>query len=702
MEGFSDGGFACGLAADGLPVVEPKRASVRAMLGDADPEASLGACPPSNSACHLWRVAACAVLAGCEPRQFPLVVAAVRALLDDAFNAHGTGATTMAARAHTPPSASARARRGVNCGRACLGSGTRANACVGRALKLVLHHVGGASVGGTESTTAIARPPNIRVVGERDDVVAGGWGPYGGRGAPTCTLFPVTGMAQVVDFDTTDPKEPNHKHNNTIHENAMPHHTVAALLLLPAALAQVPGTQTPEHHPSLRISECTADKTCTTLDKSIVLDANWRWTDVGGTNCYTGNAWCPDPTTCASHCALEGADYEGTYGIHAAGDELQLDFVTHGSYGDNVGSRVYLLDGEDKYHLFKLKNREFSVTIDDSTLGCGLNGALYFGQYRCDGEECGDGHGDARSKGVCDKDGCDFAPYRLGATQFFGEGSGRPTTPKQFTVVTQFLTTDGTDEGDLSEIRRFFLQDGAVVPDPTVSVGGDTFDRLSDGFCARAQKKAFGDENTFEARGGLAAVGDQMDAGMVLVMSLWDDHDRSILFHRGKAAARRARRNTSLNEMDALTAGVWPWSAADAAMPAVLSEQLAYQYLSGFLIGCGVGGVVGASTLGVAMFSLIAPVGSLKAFTAVVPVVNCCANLGHHLLRVASNFAESGAKRARRRRRRRTTTSATAAAVKAENEAFYGQIWVAAGVSILCGVLAVITNNSGRSTTSTC
>ncbi|KAH8055711.1 hypothetical protein JL722_8057 [Aureococcus anophagefferens] len=169
MEGFSDGGFACGLAADGLPVVEPKRASVRAMLGDADPEASLGACPPSNSACHLWRVAACAVLAGCEPRQFPLVVAAVRALLDDA--------------------------------------GTRANACVGRALKLVLHHVGGASVGGTESTTIGTPAKYSACVGERDDVVAGGWGPYGGRGAPTCTLFPVTGMAQVVDFDTTDPKE---------------------------------------------------------------------------------------------------------------------------------------------------------------------------------------------------------------------------------------------------------------------------------------------------------------------------------------------------------------------------------------------------------------------------------------------------------------------------------------------------------------
>ena len=94
VEAFDDGGFACGLAADGLPVVAPRRELVDAMLAGADPRLSLGACPPSQRDCRLWQAAACAVLAGAEPRQFPVVVAAVRAALDPAFNALGAGATT--------------------------------------------------------------------------------------------------------------------------------------------------------------------------------------------------------------------------------------------------------------------------------------------------------------------------------------------------------------------------------------------------------------------------------------------------------------------------------------------------------------------------------------------------------------------------------------------------------------------------------
>jgi len=55
----------------------------------------------------------------------------------------------------------------------------------------------------------------------------------------------------------------------------------------------------------------------------------------------------------------------------------------------------------------------------------------------------------------------------------------------------------------------------------------------------------------------------------------------------------------------------------------VLQQSLGYQYLSGFLVGLGMGGVVGASTIGVAMFSLIAPMGHLNDFTSIVPIVNC-------------------------------------------------------------------------------
>jgi cellulose 1,4-beta-cellobiosidase len=46
---------------------------------------------------------------------------------------------------------------------------------------------------------------------------------------------------------------------------------------------------------------------------------------------------------------------------------------------------VYLLKDENTYESFKLKNKEFTFTVDDSKLGCGLNGALYFVAMDADG-----------------------------------------------------------------------------------------------------------------------------------------------------------------------------------------------------------------------------------------------------------------------------------------------------------------------------
>jgi len=67
--------------------------------------------------------------------------------------------------------------------------------------------------------------------------------------------------------------------------------TKALLAALPlAARAQQPGSQDPsEQHPSLTIQTCTGNQDCTSSDQSIVLDSNWRWTDVDATNCYLGN-----------------------------------------------------------------------------------------------------------------------------------------------------------------------------------------------------------------------------------------------------------------------------------------------------------------------------------------------------------------------------------------------------------------------------
>lgn len=161
------------------------------------------------------------------------------------------------------------------------------------------------------------------------------------------------------------------------------------LSVLAGVQAQQVGTNVPETHPTMTSQKCTASG-CTTQQTKIVLDSNWRWlhSTKGFTNCYTGNAWdatlCPNPTTCATNCAMEGADYPGTYGINSAGNSLTLKFVTSGAQ-KNIGSRVYLMADDTKYQMFSLKGQEFSFDVDVSNLPCGLNGAVYFAAMDADG-----------------------------------------------------------------------------------------------------------------------------------------------------------------------------------------------------------------------------------------------------------------------------------------------------------------------------
>lgn len=67
------------------------------------------------------------------------------------------------------------------------------------------------------------------------------------------------------------------------------------------------------------------------------------------------------------------------------------------------------------------------------------------GPTKCSGKDCGDDASGERFEGLCDKDGCDFNPYRMGAKNFFGTGGSFDVdTTKPFQVVTQFITSDGT------------------------------------------------------------------------------------------------------------------------------------------------------------------------------------------------------------------------------------------------------------------
>ena len=151
------------------------------------------------------------------------------------------------------------------------------------------------------------------------------------------------------------------------------------------------------------------------------------------------------------------------------------------------------------------------------------------GYYRCSGSECGDGS--HRQDGVCDKDGCDLNPFRNGHKSFYGPGSNHKIdTTKPFQVVTQFHTIDNTDKGELSEIKRFYVQNGQKIYFPQTNVSGlDPYASITNTNCGN-QKKVFGEPQTFANKGGMKAMGEAFNRGMVLVMSLWDDHDANMLW----------------------------------------------------------------------------------------------------------------------------------------------------------------------------
>ena len=138
---------------DGLPVVPPTQDRVEAMLRGCDGRVSLGLVPPDLGEATLERVAACAVLAGCRPACFPVVVAAAQAALDPAFNLHGQAVTTQPAGQLVVVNGPVREAIGLNSGMGALGPGFRANLTIGRAVRLLVSLTGGAMPGAMDRAT---------------------------------------------------------------------------------------------------------------------------------------------------------------------------------------------------------------------------------------------------------------------------------------------------------------------------------------------------------------------------------------------------------------------------------------------------------------------------------------------------------------------------------------------------------------------
>ena len=138
---------------DGLPVLPPTEARVAKILGRRAADEAIATLAPLDGRATLHAIAVNAALAGAGPEHLPVIVAAIRAVAKPEFDLNAIQCTTHPCTPLVIVNGPIAARLGVAGGPNALGNGHRANAVIGRAVRLVLQNVGGARPGREDRAT---------------------------------------------------------------------------------------------------------------------------------------------------------------------------------------------------------------------------------------------------------------------------------------------------------------------------------------------------------------------------------------------------------------------------------------------------------------------------------------------------------------------------------------------------------------------
>ena len=136
---------------DGLPVVPPTEERLADMLAASprDADELIGLVPPLMAPATVRAIALHAIMAGCRPEYLPVVIGATECVLEERFNLTLLQATTSAGAPFVLVNGPYAKDAGVHGGMGCFGPGFRANATIGRALRLVMMNLGGGIPGVT-------------------------------------------------------------------------------------------------------------------------------------------------------------------------------------------------------------------------------------------------------------------------------------------------------------------------------------------------------------------------------------------------------------------------------------------------------------------------------------------------------------------------------------------------------------------------
>ena len=197
---------------DGLPIIPPTAELVAACLGAAgrNPAAILCTEPTKGRVITAEKAAVNAVMAGCKPEYFKVVAAALEAMSEPEFNLHAISASTMGAAVLAVVNGPVAGELGLNSGISVFGPGHRANATIGRSVRLAIINATGSVSGEIDKATQGHPGKYTWCVAEAEDISP--WGPLQtdrGLSAEDSAVTVFAGLSgiQVENHASREPEE---------------------------------------------------------------------------------------------------------------------------------------------------------------------------------------------------------------------------------------------------------------------------------------------------------------------------------------------------------------------------------------------------------------------------------------------------------------------------------------------------------------
>ena len=193
---------------DGLPIIPPTEERVAQMLAAVkrNPSDVVGIVPPRWAPATVEKIAINGVMAGCLPSYMTLLIAAVEAITDPKLNLYSLQATTGGPAVMVIINGPVRSKLKINGGSNALGEGWRANATIGRCIRLIQRNIGG-SYPGTTCKATLGWPGKYSIcIGENEE--ASPWEPLHvergfDRNTSTVTAISADGSTRASDLDST-------------------------------------------------------------------------------------------------------------------------------------------------------------------------------------------------------------------------------------------------------------------------------------------------------------------------------------------------------------------------------------------------------------------------------------------------------------------------------------------------------------------